>query len=116
MDETITMYRPVGSKELQLLKDRGFRRWPPRLPEQPIFYPVTNEQYAIEIASRWNVTDDGVGYVTKFAVRRSFVQQYDIQRVGGVHHTEWWIPAEDLERLNDNIVGVIEVIGEYCTP
>jgi hypothetical protein len=42
MDETITMYRPVGPKELKLLD--GFRRWPPRLPEQPIFYPVTNER------------------------------------------------------------------------
>jgi hypothetical protein len=83
------------------------------LPEQPIFYPVTNEQYAIEIASRWNVKDDGVGYVTKFAVRRSFMERYEIQRVGGEHHTEWWVPAEELEELNDHIVGLIEVVGEY---
>jgi hypothetical protein len=116
MENTITMYRPVGPKELQLLKDSGFRRWPPRLPEQPIFYPVTNEQYAVEIASRWNVKDDGVGYVTKFSVRSAFMQKYEIQRVGGSHHTEWWIPAEELEQLNDNIVGVIEVIGEYRKP
>ena len=115
MDETITMYRPVGPKELKLLEESAFRRWPPRLPEQPIFYPVTNERYAIEIASRWNVKDDGVGYVTKFEVRRSFMEQYEIQQVGGAHQTEWWVPAEELEQLNDNIVGAIEVVGEYRT-
>lgn len=116
MEDTITMYRPVGPKELELLQQALFRRWPPRLPEQPIFYPVTNEQYAIEIASRWNVKDDKVGYVTRFAVRRDFMDRYPIQQVGGSYHTEWWVPAEQLEALNDNIVGQIEVIGEYRKP
>ena len=41
------------------------------------------------------------------------MDRYAIQKVGGGNHTEWWVPAEDLEELNDNIVGVIEVIGEY---
>jgi hypothetical protein len=116
VDDEITIYRPVGPKELDLLRAGGFRRWPPRLPEQPIFYPVTNERYAIEIASRWNVADDGVGYVTCFRVRRSFMNRYTIQTVGAAHHTEWWVPAEELEALNDHIVGVIEVIGEYRPP
>ena len=116
MEETVVMYRPIGPEELKLLSDTGFRRWPPRLPEQPIFYPVTNEQYAIEIATRWNVKDSKVGFVTRFAVRKSFASLYEIQKVGGAHHTEWWIPAEELERLNDNIVGTIEVIGEYRKP
>lgn len=113
MQETVILYRPTGLKEMELLRQSGMRRWPPRLPEQPIFYPVTNEEYAVEIASRWNVKDDGVGYVTRFAVRKSFMSRYEIQKVGGAHHTEWWIPAEELEELNDNIVGLIEVIGEY---
>src|SRR5688572_29125215 len=109
MKETITLYRPTGPKELELVKLSGFKRWPPRLPEQPIFYPVTNEQYAIEIASQWNVKESGVGYVTRFEVKKSFMYKYQIQKVGGTHHTEWWIPAEELEELNDNIVGLIEV-------
>lgn len=113
MDDLVTMYRPVGPKELKLLQESCFRRWPPRLPEQPIFYPVTNERYAVEIASRWNMKDDGVGYVTRFAVRGDFMRRYEVQKVGGEHHTEWWIPAEELEELNDNIVGAIEVIDEY---
>ncbi len=57
--------------------------------------------------------DSGVGYVTRFQVRSEFMSKYPIEKVGGAHHTEWWVPAEDLEELNDNIVGLIEVIGEY---
>ncbi len=55
MSDTVTVYRPTGPEELDLVAKSEFRRWPPRLPEQPIFYPVTNEQYAIEIARDWNV-------------------------------------------------------------
>ena len=112
-DELIVMYRPTGPHELELVKSSSFKRWPPRLPEQPIFYPVTNEEYAKEIATKWNIKSSGVGYVTKFAVRKSFMDKYQVQKVGGVNHTEWWIPAEELEELNDNIVGVIEIVGEY---
>lgn len=112
-DDTIILYRPTGPQELQLVIDSGYRRWPPRLPEQPIFYPVTNEAYAKQIATQWNIRDSGIGYVTRFRVKKIFMDQYEIQQVGGVDHTEWWIPAEELEALNDHIVGLIEVIGEY---
>jgi len=112
-DEVITLYRPTGSKELELVAASGYRRWPPRLPEQPIFYPVTNEVYAKEISINWNVPANGIGYVTKFYVKKKFMDRYQIYKVGGENHTEWWIPAEDLEELNDNIVGLIEVVGEY---
>jgi len=111
---TITMYRPTGPNELKLVEDSGYSRWPPRLPEQPIFYPVTNEQYAIDISSDWNVKSSGIGYVTRFEVNKEFVDRYQIEKVGGANHTEWWIPAEELDELNENIVGLIEVIGQ-CT-
>ncbi|MAG56848.1 MAG: hypothetical protein CMJ83_11195 [Planctomycetes bacterium] len=109
--ETVTLYRPTGPRELKLVEDTGFLRWPPRLPEQPIFYPVANERYATEIASRWNVKDSGSGFVTRFEVKREFMDRYQIQIVGASHHAEWWIPAEDLEELNDNLVGRIQIIA-----
>ncbi|WP_455205796.1 hypothetical protein [Kaarinaea lacus] len=111
--ETITLYRPTGPKELLLVKNSGFKKWPPRLPGQPIFYPVTNEKYAKEIATQWNTKDSGVGYVTKFRVKKIFMEKYEIQTVGASYHTEWWVPAEDLEELNNNIVGEIEIVVEY---
>jgi len=112
-NNTVTLYRPTGPQELELVKQSGFKRWPQRLPEQPIFYPVTNEAYAKQIAIEWNVKDSGVGFVTRFVVRQPFMNRYVIQKVGGENRTEWWVPAEALEELNDNIVGEIEVIGEY---
>jgi hypothetical protein len=111
--DIVTCYRPTGPKELALVRESGFRRWPPRLPEQPIFYPVCNEEYAIQIARDWNAPQSGIGYVTRFRVRRKFMERYPVQTVGAGTHTEWWIPAEDLNAMNENIVGFIEVIGEF---
>ncbi|HEX7641220.1 MAG TPA: hypothetical protein VF472_03315 [Burkholderiaceae bacterium] len=113
MTQTITLFRPTGPEEWELVQQSGCQRWPPRLPEQPIFYPVTNEQYAIEIARDWNVKASGIGYVTRFEVKREFMKRYQVQKVGGDIHTEWWVPAEELEELNDNIVGKIEVVHAF---
>jgi hypothetical protein len=113
MSDAVTMYRPTGPEELELVRASGFKKWPPRLPDQPIFYPVTNEDYAVEIARDWNVPSSGCGFVTRFKVDSTFMKKYAIQKVGGAGHTEWWIPAEDLELLNENIVGEIEVIREF---
>lgn len=51
--------------------------------------------------------------MTRFKVNKSFVDRFQIECVGAEYHTEWWIPAEDLNELNDNIAGLIEVIGEF---
>jgi hypothetical protein len=113
MDGTVTLYRPTGPKELELVRRSGCRRWPPRLPGQPIFYPVASAEYAARIAREWNVRDSGAGFVTRFRVRRAFMERYETHEVGGRQCTEWWIPADDLDELNENIVGEIEVIEEY---
>ncbi len=110
---TVTLWRPTGPKELALVEASGWRAWPPRLPEQPIFYPVLNRDYAIKIASDWNVKHSGSGYVTQFAVRKHFLDRYPVQQAGGRTILEYWIPAEDLEEFNRNIVGLIEVIDEF---
>jgi len=81
--ETVTLWRPTGPEELALVEASGWREWPPRLSGQPIFYPVLNEDYATMIARDWNVKHSGVGYVTRFRVRRSFVDQYEVHQVGG---------------------------------
>jgi hypothetical protein len=111
--KTTTLYRPTGPAELELVKASGYMAWPPRLPGQPIFYPVTNARYAAEIASTWNVRESGYGCVTRFEVCSKFMANYKIETVGASHHTEWWIPAHELEVLNRNIVGLIEVVQEF---
>ena len=85
----------------------------PRLAGQPVFYPVLNEEYATKIARDWNARQSGAGYVTRFQVRRSFLDNYEIHQVGGQTILEYWIPAEDLDALNASLVGKIEVIAEF---
>ena len=117
MRDVVVLYRPVGQKELDLIEASGFREFPPRLPEQPIFYPVVNEEYAVQIARNWNarLNSDRKGHVTKFAVDRTFLSTYETKTVGGNIHEEYWIPAEELPLLNANIVGKIEVIATFET-
>jgi hypothetical protein len=112
-EKTTTLFRPVGPKELELIKESGWTKFPPRLPEQPIFYPVTNEAYAIQISKEWNAPAYGSGFVTKFEVRADYLQQYPIENVGGEIHNELWVPAEKLEEFNGNIVGLIEVTQAF---
>ena len=89
------------------------RAFPPRLPDQPIFYPVLSEDYAIKIARDWNVPANGAGFVTRFEVLRSYLDRYEPQQAGGRDHLEYWIPAEDLDAFNAAIVGEIEVTEEF---
>jgi hypothetical protein len=112
----MTLYRPVGQAELDLIAASGYRAFPARLAHQPIFYPVLTEAYAVEIARDWNTRDAAsgyVGYVTRFAVEAEFLERYPVQVAGARRHQELWIPAEDLPIFNRHIVGMIDVIAEY---
>jgi len=112
----MTLYRPVGQAELELIADSGYCAFPPRLPGQPIFYPVLNEQYASEIAERWNTKDKASGYrgyVTRFEIADEFIKRYDVQTVGAGYHQEFWIPAEELADFNKHIIGKIEIIRRF---
>lgn len=111
--ETITLYRPVGPRELKLIEDSGWKRFPKRLAQQPIFYPVMNEEYAIQIARDWNVPASGSGFVAKFVVQKTYCEKFTEQNVGGPIHNELWVPAEELEEFNDHIVGLIEVTQSF---
>jgi hypothetical protein len=108
-----TLYRPVGAAELALIAASGHRAFPPRLPEQPIFYPVLSEAYAAQIARDWNTKNGATSYVTRFEVRTSYLERYFVQVAGARMQAEYWIPAEDLETFNDNIVGTIDVIASF---
>ena len=114
--KTVTMYRPVGKNELKLIEDSGFTAYPPRLPDQPIFYPVLNEAYARQIAKDWNsrLNTDKEGYVTRFAVSKNVADKYQPEVVGAKMHEEIWVPAEELAAFNKAIIGKIEVIAKYA--
>ncbi|MFE3201451.1 hypothetical protein [Embleya sp. NPDC059237] len=110
---TTTLWRPTGPAELELVRESGWTAWPARLPDQPIFYPVLNEDYAIKIARDWNVPASGSGYVTRFQIETEYVIRYPVRQAGGKSILELWVPAEDLPEFNNHIVGQIELIHEF---
>ncbi len=120
----IKLYRPIGLKELELIAESGYRKFPPRLEWQPIFYPVLNEDYANQIANDWNTRDEFSGYagfVTSFELTESYLAKFPVEHVGGFEHNELWVPAEELKEFNSNIVGEIKLIGcflgaQYVAP
>ena len=114
-DDTTVLFRPVGPKELALIEQSDFSEFPPRLEGQPYFYPVQNEEYAIQIARDWNAKNSeiGAGYVLRFRVRTEYLSQFELRTVGSAIHREYWIPAERLAEFNRNIVGKIEMIAEF---
>jgi hypothetical protein len=107
------LYRPTGEKELALIRLSGWREFPPRLPEQPIFYPVLEESYATQIARDWNARNGGTGYVLRFAVETEYLAQFPVEIAGSRVHREYWIPAEELAEFNRHIVGLIEIVSEF---
>ncbi|WP_295618122.1 ADP-ribosylation/crystallin J1 [Chamaesiphon sp. GL140_3_metabinner_50] len=111
------LYRPIGYQELELIADSNFFAFPPRLPSQPIFYPVLNLEYGIQIAKDWNTTDPNsgfAGFVTQFDVNDAYISQFEIQIVGSSQvHQELWIPAENLSQFNKHILGDIKIVAAY---
>ncbi|SIS91736.1 hypothetical protein SAMN05421786_10387 [Chryseobacterium ureilyticum] len=114
--KTTKLYRPVGEKEMVLIMESGYQKFPPRLEWQPIFYPVLDEDYASEIAEKWNTRDEFgnyLGFVTQFDVLEEIANQYPAQNVGARNHNELWVPSEELETFNQAIVGKIEIIKVF---
>lgn len=108
----MTLFRPVGRFEFEKVQATGFRAFPPRLPEQPIFYPVTSLEYARQIARDWNTRDTGsgqVGIVLRFRVEAEMAAKYPVRTVGQREHAELWVPAEELGAFNAAIDGLIEI-------
>lgn len=107
------LFRPVNQAELDLIIQLDWKKFPPRLVGQPIFYPVLNEEYATEITTQWNVPTYGVGHVVKFKVSDDFLNNYNVEKVGLDHHLEFWIPSEDLENMHLRMIGDIELVSTY---
>jgi hypothetical protein len=108
------LFRPTGLQEMLLVLRRDLAAWPPRLPEQPIFYPVLNRDYAEQIARDWNTKADAqVGYVTRFEVDDHYVSRFERRVVGGQKHQELWVPADELEEFNRHIRAPIRVISAF---
>lgn len=110
------LFRPVGRDELAKIEASGMKAFPPRLPAQPIFYPVLSFAYAEQIACDWNSTSDShafLGYVVEFDVDDAFAARYAPRTVGSAAHRELWVPADELAAFNRHITGDIRLVAAY---
>lgn len=108
----IDLFRPVGLRELALCWDLGMRAFPPRLPGQPIFYPVLTLEYARTIARDWNTRDSNSGFsgfVTHFRISEAYLAKFEPHRAGSSEHLEYWIPADQMPIFNAAIQGLITI-------
>ena len=51
-----------------------------------------------------------LGIVTCFDVSKDIIDKYPVQNVGARNHNEIWVPAEELEKFNQSIIGPIKVL------
>jgi hypothetical protein len=108
------LYRPMDIEELRLVYETGMKAFPPRKPEQPIFYPVLTLEYANEIAERWNAESRSAsGYVARFTLDDTYGSRFETQKVGASHHVELWVPAAQLSVFNEHISPPIMIVGAY---
>ena len=108
------LYRPVGLQEMELIYDNGMKAFPASLPQQPIFYPVLQLEYARQIASGWNAKNGQyAGYVTQFKVEDQYLNQFKKHPIGESQHEEYWISAEELDAFNRHILGLIKVVEAH---
>src|SRR5215216_4657987 len=113
-ENNMMLYRPVGLQELALIYDSGMKAFPARLPQQPIFYPVLQLEYARQTASNWNAKNgDFAGYVTEFKVEEEYIGRFETHTVGESQYQELWISAEEIEEFNKHITGHIKVLEAH---
>jgi len=110
---TRTVYRAIDPGELKQIMHMDYRCWPARRSHQSIFYLLANEYYATEIAKRWRVGISGCAYVTRFSIKKSFMDQFELHIVGPDYRREWRIPTERLNECNANLIGRISVVATY---
>ncbi len=119
-ESTTVLYRPVGRRELELIRESGFRAFPPPPPGQSKFKPTLTREYAAEVARNWSAKEKTRAcsdvYVTRFHVDSAFLSRYSQHQVAGSIHREYFIPAEELDEFNGQIRGIIELVAEYHYP
>jgi hypothetical protein len=110
------LWRPVGTNELALIEKANFLAFPPRLPEQPIFYPVLSFGYAEKIARDWNSKQADhkyLGFVTYFEIDDQYASRFPAQIAGGKACQELWVPADELVTFNQHLIHPIKLVATY---
>ncbi|WP_163832084.1 hypothetical protein [Spartinivicinus ruber] len=111
--KTTALFRPIGPEQFEALKNLGFSQIPSHVFGQKFFYPLLHESFAKQIAQEWYLPKHGQAYVIRLEIASSYLEQFEVKRIGGPEHTEYRIPIEEQTNFSRELVGNIEIVAEY---
>lgn len=109
------LYRPLRADEYRAVEALDFKGFPPARADQPLFSVLLSEEGAVQIASRMRLakTSESTVYVVSFAVDDAYIRQFPVHKGVSREREALWIPAEELEILNQHLIGKIQVISMF---
>ncbi len=103
-----TLYRAVNAEELAALQSLRWKGFPPCA--EAAFYPALNARFALDFIHSQEGGKKPALYLTRFQIHAGYVRSFEVQTLSGEVHDELWVPAEEWENFNRNIVGRIAVV------
>ena len=109
------LYRPLSAEEYRAVEEKGFTGFPPRSEEQPLFTALLSEEGATQIARHMRIakTAENLIYVVSFLVDDAYIRQFPIQHANERNRRALWIPADEVDILNQHLIGKIRLIASY---
>ena len=93
----IVLYRPVDEAEMAKIEQNAYRRYPPGA---GAFVVYAQEKFARTLT--------GSGWLTRMTLPSDVVARYPRDGVSPSEH--YLIPPADLEKINDALIGPIQVV------
>ena len=109
------LYRPLSAEEYRAVEEKGFTGFPPRSEEQPLFTALLSEEGATQIARHMRIskTAENLIYVVSFLVDDAYIRQFPVQHANERNRRALWIPADEVDILNQHLIGKIRLIASY---
>ena len=109
------LYRPLNAEEYRAVEARCFRGFPPRAEDQPLFTALLSEEGASQIARHMRIAkeSENVVYVVSFLVEDAYIRQFPVQHMEERDRRALWLPAEEVDILNQHLIGNIRVVAAY---
>ena len=110
------LYRPISADEYAAIKEKEFKGFPHRSAEQPLFTALLSQEGSIQIARRLRVdkqTESDMVYVVGFIAEDAYIRQFPVQHADDPERRALWIPAEEIDILNQHLIGKIRVLDSF---
>lgn len=109
------LYRPLCADEYHEIEALKFQGFPPRSGEQPLFTALLSQEGASQIAKHMKVAKqtEPTVYVVSFLVDDAYIRQFPVQHTEDRNRRALWIPADEMDILNQHLIGGIRVLASY---